>query len=155
LPLKFRFDVAMSAKLGMDLQPKDMSPDDREFSKKAIQAYYGIRGIVQFGDLYRLLSPYTNTRTALMYVTENKNEAVVFTYLLKKTITGNTQPLILNGLDPLKTYIVSEINKDPKSYSWFTPLEGKTFSGEFLMKYGLRFTMYNEYESKIIKLTTK
>ncbi|MDD4969085.1 MAG: alpha-galactosidase [Paludibacter sp.] len=155
IPLKFRFDVAMSAKLGMDLQPKDMSPEDKEFSKKAIQEYYGIRGIVQFGDLYRLLSPYTNTRTALMYVAENKNEAVVFTYLLKKTITGNTQPLILNGLDPQKTYTVTEINKDPKSYSWFSPLDGKTFTGEFLMKYGLRFTMYNEYDSKIIKLTSK
>ena len=154
-PLKFRFDVAMSAKLGMDLQPKDMTPEDREFSKKAIQEYYGIRGIVQFGDLYRLLSPYTNTRTALMYVDGNKNEAVVFAYLLKKTIAGNTQPLILNGLDPQKIYTVTEINKDPKSYSWFSPLEGKTFTGEFLMKYGLRFTMYNEYDSKIIKLTSK
>ncbi|MDD5186004.1 MAG: alpha-galactosidase, partial [Paludibacter sp.] len=141
-PLKFRFDVAMSAKLGMDLQPKDMSPEDRAFSKKAIQAYYGIRGIVQFGDLYRLLSPYTNPRTALMYVSEDKNEAVVFTYLLKKTIIGNNQPLILNGLDPRKMYIVTEINKDPKSYSWFEPLNGKTFSGEFLMNYGLRFVMY-------------
>lgn len=151
-PLKFRFDVAMSAKLGMDLQPKDMSPEDKEFSKKAIQAYYGIRGIVQFGDLYRLLSPYTNTRTALMYVSDNRNEAVVFAYLLKKSIEGNTQPLVLKGLDPQKTYTVTEINKDPKSYSWFTPLEGKTYTGEFLMKYGLRFTMYNEYDSKIIKL---
>ena len=154
-PLKFRFDVAMSAKLGMDLQPKNMSPEDKEFSKKAIQEYYGIRGIVQFGDLYRLLSPYTNTRTALMYVSENKNEAVLFTYLLKKSITGNSQPLILNGLDPQKVYTVTEINKDTKSYSWFSPLEGKTFKGEFLMKYGLRFMMYNEYDSKIIKLTSK
>jgi len=151
-PLKFRFDVAMSAKLGMDLQPKDMTPADREFSKKAIQEYYGIRGIVQFGDLYRLLSPYTNTRTALMYVSENKKEAVVFAYLLKKTIAGNSQPLVLNGLDPLKTYTVTEVNKDPTSYSWFTPLEGKSFTGSFLMNYGLRFTMYNEYDSKIIKL---
>lgn len=154
-PLKFRFDVAMSAKLGMDLQPKNMSPEDKEFSKKAIQEYYGIRGIVQFGDLYRLLSPYTNTRTALMYVAENKNEAVLFTYLLKKTITGNAQPLILNGLDPQKVYTATEVNKDTKSYSWFSPLEGKTFTGEFLMKYGLRFMMYNEYDSKIIKLTAK
>jgi alpha-galactosidase len=154
-PLKFRFDVAMSAKLGMDLQPKNMSPEDKEFSKKAIQEYYGIRGIVQFGDLYRLLSPYTNTRTALMYVSENKNEAVLFTYLLKKSITGNSQPLILNGLDPQKIYTVREINKDTKSYSWFSPLDGKTFTGEFLMKYGLRFIMYNEYDSKIIKLTAK
>ncbi|MDD4991220.1 MAG: alpha-galactosidase [Paludibacter sp.] len=152
-PLKFRFDVAMSAKLGMDLQPKDMSAEDKEFSKKAIQEYYKIRGVVQFGDMYRLLSPYTSTRTALMYVTENKKEAVVFSYLLKKTISGNTQPLILKGLDSEKMYTLTEIDKDPKSYSWFSPLEGKTFSGEFLMKYGIRFTLYNEYDSKIIKLT--
>ncbi|MFT3753354.1 MAG: alpha-galactosidase [Paludibacter sp.] len=154
-PLKFRFDVAMSAKLGMDLQPKDMSAEDKEFSKKAIQEYYKIRGIVQFGDMYRLLSPYTSTRTALMYVAENKNEAVVFSYLLKKTISGNTQPLILKGLDPKKMYKLTEINKDPKSYSWFSPLEGKTFSGEYLMNYGIRFTLYNEYDSKVIKLTAK
>jgi len=152
-PLKFRFDVAMSAKLGMDLQPKDMSAEDKEFSKKAIQEYYKIRGIVQFGDMYRLLSPYTSTRTALMYVSENKKEAVVFSYLLKKTIIGNVQPLILKGLDPEKMYTLTEVNRDPKSYSWFSPLDGKTFSGEFLMKYGIRFTMYNEYDSKIIKLT--
>jgi alpha-galactosidase len=151
-PLKFRFDVAMSAKLGMDLQPKDMSPADKEFSKKAIQAYYGIRQIVQFGDLYRLLSPYQSERTAMMYVSEDKVDAVVFSYLLKKTITGNTQPLILRGLDPKKMYKLTEINRDLTTYSWFTPLEGKVFSGDFLMKYGLHFTMYNEFDSKIICL---
>lgn len=151
-PLKFRFDVAMSAKLGMDLQPKDMSAKDKEFSKKAIQAYYGIREIVQFGDLYRLLSPYTNKRTAMMYVSQNQNDAVVFAYLLKKSINGNTQPLILQGLDPNKMYKLAEINMEPDSYSWFAPLEGQVYSGEFLMKYGLRFTMYNEFDSKIIQL---
>lgn len=154
-PLKFRFDVAMAAKLGMDLQPKDMSAEDKAFSKNAIQEYYKIRGVVQFGDLYRLLSPYTNQRTALMYVSENKNEAVVFSYLLKKDIGGNTQPLMLKGLDPAKTYRLAEVNKDPGSYSWFSPLEGKIFSGDYLMKYGLRFTMYNEFDSKVIRLTAE
>lgn len=72
VPLKFRFDVAMSAKLGMDLQPKDMTPEEKEFSKNAIKEYYGIREIVQHGDLYRLLSPYENERTAMMYVSEDK-----------------------------------------------------------------------------------
>ena len=154
-PLKFRFDVAMSAKLGMDLQPKNMTPEEKEFSKKAIREYYGIREIVQFGDLYRLLSPYQNERTAMMYVSGDADNAMVFSYLLKKNIYGNTQPLILKGLDPNKIYRVTEVNKDPKSYSWFTPLEGKVYSGDFLMKYGLRFTMYNEFDSKIIRLQSK
>jgi len=151
-PLKFRFDVAMSAKLGMDVQPKDMSPADKDFSKKAIQAYSSIREIVQFGDLYRLLSPYQSDRTAMMYVSADTNNAVVFSYLLKKTINGNTQPLILKGLDPKKMYQVTEVNNDTSTYSWLTPLEGKVYSGDFLMKYGLRFTMYNEFDSKIIRL---
>lgn len=114
VPLKFRFDVAMSAKLGMDLQPKDMTPADKEFSKNAIKDYYSIRSIVQFGDLYRLLSPYENKRTAMMYVTEDQNDAVLFTYLLKKSINGNTQPLILEGLDSDKNYRVTELNKETK-----------------------------------------
>lgn len=154
-PLKFRFDVAMSAKLGMDLQPKDMTSEDKEFSKNAIKDYYGIRTIVQFGDLYRLLSPYTSKRTAMMYVTENRDDAVLFTYLLKKDIYGNTQPLILEGLDPDRNYRVTELNKNPQGYSWFTPLENKVFSGDYLMKYGLRFPMYNEYDSKVIRISAE
>jgi alpha-galactosidase len=153
VPLKFRFDVAMSGKLGMDLQPKDMTVDDKEFSKKAIKDYYSIREIVQFGDLYRLLSPYKSQRAAMMYVSESSNDAVVYAYLLDKEINGgNNQPLLLKGLDPLKKYKLTELSKDSKNHSWFEPLEGKTFTGDYLMKYGLRFTMYNQYESKVIRL---
>ena len=51
LPLKFRFDVAMTGRLGMELQPKDMKPEEKEFSKRSIAAYKEIRPIVQEGDL--------------------------------------------------------------------------------------------------------
>ena len=51
------FDVAMSGRLGMEMQPEDMTEADKEFTQRAIQAYKGIRPIVQFGDLYRLISP--------------------------------------------------------------------------------------------------
>ena len=39
LPLKFRFDVAMSGRLGMEMQPEDMTETDKEFTQRAIQAY--------------------------------------------------------------------------------------------------------------------
>ena len=155
-PLKFRFDVAMSAKLGMDVQPMNMTPEEKEFSKNAIKEYYTFREIVQHGDLYRLLSPYTSPRTAMMYVSEDQNDAVVFTYLLEKVINGgNNQVLYLKGLDPNKTYRLNELNKEPKKWSWFNQLEGKSFTGEYLMKYGIRFPMYNQFESKIIRLTAE
>ncbi len=60
IPLKFRSDVAMSKRLGMEIQPKDMNDVDKAFSKRAIAAYKDIRPVVQFGDLYRLVSPYDN-----------------------------------------------------------------------------------------------
>lgn len=154
-PLKFRFDVAMSAKLGMDLQPKDMTPEEKDFSRKAIQEYNGIRHIIQTGDLYRLLSPYESNRVALMYATPNQKEALVFSYLKKKEIYGDSQVLYMHGLDPKRNYVLKEINKAPKKYSWLSSLEGKTFSGEFLMTHGVRFPMYNEFESVVFTLVAE
>jgi len=154
-PLKFRFDVAMSAKLGMDLQPKDMTKEERDFSKNAIQVYNGIKHIIQSGDLYRLLSPYESNRVAMMYATPDKKEALVFSYLLKKEIYGDDQVLYMNGLDPEKTYVLKEINKVPGKYSWLSALEGKSYTGKFLMTYGVRFPMYNEFESVVFQLAAE
>ena len=39
IPLKFRFDVAMSGRLGMEIQPKDMSESDKAFAVRAIHSY--------------------------------------------------------------------------------------------------------------------
>ena len=65
LPLKFRFDVAMSGRLGMEIQPKDMNETDKLFARRVIAEYKNIRPIVQFGDLYRLISPYDNKESLL------------------------------------------------------------------------------------------
>ncbi|HEY9046850.1 MAG TPA: alpha-galactosidase [Ohtaekwangia sp.] len=151
-PLKFRFDVAMSAKLGMDLQPKDMTKAEKDFSRNAIQVYNGIKHIIQNGDLYRLLSPYESKRVAMMYTLPDQKEALVFSYLLKKEIYGDDQTLYLKGLDPKKLYTLKEINKAVDKYSWFSALEGKKYTGEFLMTYGVRFPMYNEFESVVFQV---
>ncbi|MDR0574072.1 MAG: alpha-galactosidase [Tannerella sp.] len=150
--LKTRFDVAMAAKLGMDLQPSQMSPAEYEFSQKAIQTYKEIRKTVLWGDLYRILSPYTSNRVVYMYVDENKSEAVVFNFLIRKEIYPTPPNYVLQGLDPAKRYKLTEINKNP-DWSHFGKYEGKTFSGEYLMKVGLNFTIYDEYESLVFRLS--
>jgi alpha-galactosidase len=151
-PLKFRFDVAMSGKLGMDLQPKDMSAEEKILSKNAIQEYGKIKHLIQHGDLFRLLSPYENNRVALMYTLPDQKEAVVFSYLMKKEIYGNNQVLIMRGLDPKRSYLIKEVNKFGKDHPSIQHLQGKSFTGEFLMTYGIRFTMYNEYDSVVLKV---
>jgi alpha-galactosidase len=152
-PFKFRFDVAMAGKLGMDLQPSQMTKEEYAFSQKAIATYKDIRYTVLHGDLYRLLSPYRSNRTAHMYVAADRREAIVFSYLIRKEINGNRQTLVLKGLDPNKSYTVTEINRD-RDFR-FADYDGKTFSGEYLMKAGLTFTMYNEYESVVVKVQEK
>lgn len=73
IPIKYRTDVAMSGRLGMEIQPDDMTAEEKEQTKRAIAEYKQIRPVVQFGDIYRLLSPYDEKGAAsLMYVARKK-----------------------------------------------------------------------------------
>jgi alpha-galactosidase len=143
----------MAAKLGMDLQPSQMTEKEYEFSQNAIRTYKEIRKTILMGDLYRILSPYKNNRTAYMYVNEAQNEAVVFNFLVRKEVYPKPSTIVLQGLDPEKTYKLTEINKDPDDWSRFTKYDNKVFSGNYLMTVGLNFAMYNEMESLVFKLS--
>lgn len=149
-PLKFRFDVAMTGKLGMDLQPMQMSDADKDFARKAILTYKTtISDVVLHGDLYRLLSPYSGHRAALMYVTPDSARAVVFSYLFQKAAGDEHHVIRLKGLRPDARYTLRELDKG--SYSRFADYEGKTFTGAFLMNEGIRSDFYSEYESLVFE----
>ena len=45
-PLKFAFDVAMSGRMGMDVDLGKFSPEERKFTASAIATYKGIREVV-------------------------------------------------------------------------------------------------------------
>lgn len=150
-PLKFRFDVAMTGKLGMDLQPMQMTAEEKAFSKAAIQTYKQVRPVVLYGDLYRLSSPYQHQRAAIQYVNEKQDSALVFNYLLKKNIYGDKTTIQLKGLKKDALYTVTELNKG--SFSRYEGYEGKSFSGDYLMTAGIQTDMYNEFESNVILLS--
>jgi alpha-galactosidase len=145
----------MAVKLGMDMQPVQMTEAEKEFSKNAIATYKTIRPTILYGDLYRLLSPYAHNRTAYMYVSEDKKEAVLFNFLVRKNLYSDRQTVLLKGLDPDRQYTLHEINREPGGWSRVSEYEGKTFSGEYLMTVGLRFGMYNEYESVVVRLSVR
>lgn len=153
LPLKFRFDVAMSGRLGMEIQPKDMSDVDKAFAQRAIAAYKTIRPIVQLGDLYRLLSPYDNKEVAsLMYVTPEKDKAVVYAYKVSHFINMSVPKIRLNGLDSSKLYRIKDltpVDKDKPCH-----LDGKIVSGKLLMNEGLAMKdlLKSEYASLALEL---
>lgn len=146
-PLKFRFDLAMSGRLGMELQPKDLTEKEKIFAKTAIENYKKIRDIVMQGDLYRIISPYEGKGLyAIMYVSKDKKRAVVFDYCFEyQGRTHNSQSIKLNGLDKNKQYKITELNVDKSNY-WGN---GKVFRGEYLINEGINPKLEKMYESAV------
>ncbi len=144
-PLKFRFDIACSGRLGMELQPKNMNQEEKDFAKKAIASYDIYRDLVLTGDLYRLSSPYESGHYALMYVSKDKKRAVVFGYCIKYQARTLTPIFRLTGLDPDRRYSVTELNTEKPLY-WGS---GKTFSGDWLSNHGINPQLVKLYDSGI------
>lgn len=158
VPLKFRIDVAMSGRLGVELQPSSMTDGELSMCKNAITSYKHIRPIVQQGDLYRLISPYDNKGVAsMMYVSQDKKQAVLYWYKTEHFHNQHLPSVCLAGLDPNSSYRMTELNRiDTQPLK----IECKVFSGSFLMLNGLDMPAShildkkdrNEYASRIILL---
>jgi len=150
--LKYRTDVAMMGKMGYDIRVKEMDEDELKFSKQAVLNYNRLKELIWKGDLYRLISPYEEERAVLMYVNEDKSKSILFSYALHPRSFGQFSPVRLMGLDSNKNYKIEEINKMSKSWSRFMA-EGKTFSGDYLMKIGLQLPNNNDLTSAVIEIT--
>ena len=128
IPLKYRIDVAMSGRLGMEIQPKNMTEEEKTLCKNAIAEYKTIRPVVQLGDIYRLMSPYDKLGVAsMMYVTPEKDKSVFYWWKTEHFVNQHLPRVKMAGLSPDKLYKVHELNRidnDPLSF------EGKTFSGD-------------------------
>ena len=142
--LKFRTDVAMSGRLGLEIQPKNMTPAEKAQCKQAILDYKLIRPIVQLGNLYRLQSPYPGhsnvspysgrNLASLMYVNDQQTQAAFFWWKLETYQHEHLPRVRMAGLDPNRIYTVHELNRIDRE-----PLacEGRQFSGAYLMQVGL------------------
>ena len=148
-PVKFAIDVAMSGAYGVDMDLAKVSGEDKEHIKNSIQLYKSkLRHIVQYGDLYRLVSPYEHPRAALSYVMEDKNKAVLFVY---QTGDSGDEKVYPKGLHPTKNYKIKELNLPAGQSSSFV-LDGKTLTGEQLMADGFKPVCKKELESMVIGL---
>lgn len=153
IPLKFRFDVAMSGRLGMEIQPRDMTEEDKAFAKRAIASYKKVRSVVQLGDLYRLVSPYDRKGiSSLMYVTPEKDRAVFYVYKIEHFVNMLIPSVRMNGLDAQKMYRLADLTAAKADKP--CPLDGKVISGKVLMEEGvvLKEILKKEYSSMVLEL---
>lgn len=152
LPIKFRFDVAMTGRLGMEMKPSDLSEKEFEFAHNAFALYKEkIRPVVQQGDQYRILSPYDGKGfCSELFINEEKDHAFFFAYKFEQYKGMFVPRFYFAGLDPDATYTLTEVNREPGVKNQH--FEGATFSGRFLMNQGIEINLKGQYDSLVIEL---
>ncbi|MDP4087859.1 MAG: alpha-galactosidase [Bacillota bacterium] len=137
--LKMRGDVAMSGNFGYELDLTKFSEEEKKEVKEQVARYKELRGIVQQGDMYRLLSPFEGNETAWMFVSEDKSEAFAAYFRVLAVPDPAIRKLVLKGLDPNKEYKVK--GRDC------------TFGGDELMYAGLTIPhLHGDYQSVVWRL---
>ncbi|RBW67928.1 alpha-galactosidase [Bacillus taeanensis] len=121
--LDIRGDAAMSGNLGYELDLTKLTNEEKEVVKKQVASYKEIRSLVQFGEFYRILSPFEGNETAWMFVSEDQEEAFVSYFRVLAEPQAPLKVVKLKGLDPEKQYEVVEL--------------GKTYGGDELMHIGI------------------
>ena len=150
-PVKFRCDVAMTGRLGIELQPSHMNDEERQQCTQAFADYKALRPTVQTGNLYRLISPYSRKGvSSLMYVDDQRQKAVFFVYKIENYINQPVPRFRMAGLDPDRVYTLSERNVRVGQKP--CTLDGKKFSGRFLMDVGIEVPLREEYASRVFEL---
>ncbi|MDO5570631.1 MAG: alpha-galactosidase [Bacteroidales bacterium] len=152
--IKFRTDVASMCKLGFDLGLKDLSKDELSYCKTAVANWERLQNTILDGTQYRLVSPYQTNHMALNYVNEDKSKAVLFAYDIHPRFQEKIMNVKLQGLDPSKNYKVEEINLMPSSNSRLQA-NNKVFSGDYLMKVGIKVLGGGDLQSYVVELTAQ
>lgn len=106
-----RGHVAMSGNLGYELDVTKSSEEELQIMSSQIEKYKQIRSIVQFGEFYRLSSPFTSNNTAWIYVTEDKKEAVFVYISVLAQPNAPFKKIKLNGLASDKKYYIEELKR--------------------------------------------
>lgn len=105
-PLETRAAVAMSGVFGYELDLTKLDVEERTTIKQQVARFKEIRRLVQFGDLYRLRSPFQTEEGAWSFVARDKSEAFVMYVSIRCEPNPPVTVLPLAGLDPAADYAI-------------------------------------------------
>lgn len=122
-PLDTRGHVAMSGNLGYELDLTKMSPQEKIAIKSQVALYKAIRPLIQFGEFYRILSPFEGNEVAWAFVSDDQSEAVLAFFRVLSQPGERVPILKCKGLNSRYLYRHHET--------------GKIYGGDELMYAGL------------------
>jgi alpha-galactosidase len=140
--LEYRFLVAMSGSLGIGANLLTWNDEEMALAGRMIALYKSIRGMVQEGDLFRLLSPRKGRTAASQYVSRDGRQAVLFAFSQTSQFGCEVPAIKLRGLDERAVYRMQSVNGR---------LDGPAeLSGAALMHRGLRLNLRGDYDGTAV-----
>lgn len=144
-PMLSRFICAMSGSFGYEMDLGKLSAEEQEEVKTHIALYKELRSTIQFGNFYRLMSPFEGTQneTAWQFVSKDGGEVILCYFRNLCQPQTNIRQLRLVGLEESATYKVTKhmftkpIACNALDYLSNYNLEGDEFGGDELMSFGL------------------
>lgn len=138
-PLKYRTMLGMTGSMSIGVDLLTAPAEDIEFIKEQVEYYKTIRPILHNSYVYKLSMPTDDKTFAWQYLARDRRNAVVFVFSHGIKFPDGLRVVYPMGLIPDKKY---EVN-------------GKTYSGDTLMKFGITFEkdrIKGDYYSKIIEI---
>ena len=129
VPLAFRFHVSMCGVLGIGGNLPHWSNAERAEATHWVSMYKEIRPVVQMGVQYRLRSAQESPFSAVLYVSDDQAEAVLFAFRVYLPEPCILPPIYLRGLQAEAQYVVEGISG--------------VRSGQALMQVGLTIALGN------------
>lgn len=142
-PLKTRGNVAYFGTYGLELDITKMTSEEKAEIKRQIAEFKQHYDLIQYGDYYRLISPFTPEESrycAWEVVKEDGSEALVCTVAYQSYCTVPSEMLKVKGLIPDREYRINGSEK--------------TYTGAALMKLGLWLEYdFVSYPSRLYHIT--
>lgn len=129
----------MSGVFGYELDLTKLSAEACAAIRQQVAFYKEVRRLVQFGDLYRLQTPYQSAACAWSFVAKDKSEALVTYLCIQCEPNPPVTVLKLSGLDPSADYQIAGRDGD--------------FGGDELMYAGLTVPRLNDLQSVTWRLS--
>jgi alpha-galactosidase len=150
-PMKFRIDVAMTARLGVELDPSHLKADQLAEMREGIEAYKRLRPLLHSGEVFRGVSPYAADICSNAVVASDKSRAVFFAFRTANHDAATEGRVKVPGLDPAKRYRVSEahVGKVPHLKA------AATIPGRELIEQGLPLSWTTGPESAVLELVAE
>ncbi len=122
-PFATRGIAAMCGNFGYELDLTKLTDLEKAQAKSQVSFYKSVRHLIQFGDFYRLKSPFENNESAWSFVAKDKSEAVVSFFRVLAQPNPNFTCVYAAGLDEWAHY------KDMRT--------GEVYGGDELMYVGI------------------